>query len=224
MEAGNEAEFTFRFYNDSWAPMTIPKQEIVTARFFCCTVKARGSLGLSLPLPGMLDMNFFRPSGRSVTCTKKFMSSMPGSGSDNPRDPLALTVQQKNRAVTIEFDDFSELNVTLGCTSGRYARYFMFVARPSLLCARTVGGSKADTEVITVETTTVAPSDIRGATTAAPEEDDCLVQVPVIKFCIFKKAWKFGSSAPAERAHLGIVNWKGGGLQDIRSCTPLVAP
>eukprot|EP00408_Alexandrium_pacificum_P004036 CAMPEP_0171211486 /NCGR_PEP_ID=MMETSP0790-20130122/29647_1 /TAXON_ID=2925 /ORGANISM="Alexandrium catenella, Strain OF101" /LENGTH=152 /DNA_ID=CAMNT_0011677151 /DNA_START=8 /DNA_END=463 /DNA_ORIENTATION=- len=119
----------------------------------------------------------------------KFMSSTQGNGRDNPRDPKALTVQQKNRAVTLEFKDFDELKVTLGATAGKHARYFMYVFRPSLICAKTVGKvDGSEDEVVKVDpskATTLPP------TTSKPPAKDCLMTVPVVNYCV-PKAWKFG--------------------------------
>merc|ERR1712150_107272 len=82
---------------------------------------------------------------------------------DNPNDPLLLTAQQKNRAVTLEFKDMSQINFTIGSTPGSISRGFNFVGRPSLLCARSKNDNDADSttpvvEAITTLTTTVPPA------------------------------------------------------------------
>merc|ERR1712083_552891 len=66
-----------------------------------------------------------------------FTASKSGNGTDNPDDPLALTKLQKNRAVTLMFEDTSAFNVEIGATAGELGRVFSFVLRPSLLCAGT---------------------------------------------------------------------------------------
>jgi len=66
-----------------------------------------------------------------------FKASKVGNGADNPQDPLMLTMQQKNRAVTLEWSNVTEFALELGCSTGWHPRYFTFVARPSLWCART---------------------------------------------------------------------------------------
>jgi len=68
----------------------------------------------------------------------QFMSSTFGTGQDNPTDPMFLTQQQKNRAVSLMFSNVTELRVTLAASPGEGPRFFTFVARPSLLCAVTV--------------------------------------------------------------------------------------
>jgi hypothetical protein len=66
-----------------------------------------------------------------------FAASKEGNGADGPVDPLMLTIQQKNRAVTLEWENFTEFELELGCSTGWHPRYFTFVARPSLWCAQT---------------------------------------------------------------------------------------
>jgi len=66
-----------------------------------------------------------------------FAASKEGNGADGPEDPLLLTIHQKNRAVTLEWANSTEIELELGCSAGWHARYFTFVARPSLWCALT---------------------------------------------------------------------------------------
>merc|ERR1719221_288115 len=70
----------------------------------------------------------------------KFAASTFGDGADNPKDPSQLNQQQKNRAVTLLFNDVSEVDVTLAASPNNEVspRFFTFVMRPSLLCALTV--------------------------------------------------------------------------------------
>jgi hypothetical protein len=67
-----------------------------------------------------------------------FKASTYGTGEDNPENPMFLTDQQKNRAVSLIFDKFHEHKVTLAATHGATPRFFTFIGRPSLLCAATV--------------------------------------------------------------------------------------
>jgi len=66
-----------------------------------------------------------------------FTATKEGTGADNPSDPTELTVEQKNRAVTIEFEDTAAFNFEVGASAGKTGRVFSFVFRPSLLCAKT---------------------------------------------------------------------------------------
>jgi hypothetical protein len=66
-----------------------------------------------------------------------FTATTEGTGDDNPSDPTVLTVQQKNRAVTLEFEDTKSIDFEIGATAGATGRVFSFVFRPSLLCAKT---------------------------------------------------------------------------------------
>jgi len=64
-----------------------------------------------------------------------FQSSTFGDGDDNPTDPLHLTQQQRNRAVSFEYENVRTVRFTLSAASGTGARFFTFVGRPALLCS-----------------------------------------------------------------------------------------
>jgi len=66
-----------------------------------------------------------------------FTATTEGTGDDNPSEPTELTVQQKNRAVTVEFEDTAAFVFEVGASAGKTGRVFSFVFRPSLLCAKT---------------------------------------------------------------------------------------
>jgi len=68
--------------------------------------------------------------------TKTFTATKYGTGEDNPSNPLALNQEQRDRAVTLDFHDVSEIPVTLHTTAGEGPRVFIFVGRPSLKCAK----------------------------------------------------------------------------------------
>lgn len=88
--------------------------------------------------------------------TKVFTASQPGNGQDNPTDPLHLTEQQLERAVTFTYEPFTEAIVTLGSTSGQFhGRKFDFVGRPSLQCAT---GVEPDRVVIVESTPEEVPT------------------------------------------------------------------
>jgi hypothetical protein len=87
---------------------------------------------------------------------KVFRASQPGTGEDNPTDPLHLTEQQLQRAVTFIYEPFTEAVVTLGSTPGSHnGRKFDFVGRPSLQCATGVEPEKV---VVVNSTPTEAPT------------------------------------------------------------------
>lgn len=73
-----------------------------------------------------------------------FQATTKGTFQDNPVDPLLLTQQQKNRAVTLTYKDAAEVSVVIGSSGGGTspARAFQFVAHPVLECAKTVGKVK----------------------------------------------------------------------------------
>lgn len=183
---GSEAVFIFRFLDPvTLKPKVLTKQEFT---FFDLDQSANGDnreyIKVKEATQVWLTKNTEVEVTELATGEKQFMSSQHGSGVDNPKDPLALTVQQKNRAVTMEFENFSELHITMGATAGSYARYFMYVARPSLLCAQTVDpADNGEDEPVTVEETTPAPTTVVSTT---PEPQNCLFMVPIINFCVPK--------------------------------------
>mmetsp|Transcript_87202 Transcript_87202/g.241831 ORF Transcript_87202/g.241831 Transcript_87202/m.241831 type:complete len:351 (-) Transcript_87202:70-1122(-) len=146
MKAGSEATFTVRALDlVTLKPKKLAKRAFT---FFDLDqgdndtsteyIKVRGYSRYFLTSHTEIEVT---PEGDEI----KFLSSTRGDGSDNPESPVSLTPQQRNRAVTIEFLDFEEINVTLGCTAGKHSTYFIFAAMPSLLCAQVVG-PMADTE------------------------------------------------------------------------------
>jgi len=66
-----------------------------------------------------------------------FRATKEGTGADNPSNPMQLTKLQKDRAVTIEFENVKFFNFEIGASAGATGRLFSFVLRPSMLCART---------------------------------------------------------------------------------------
>lgn len=74
--------------------------------------------------------------------TNTFQASTPGTFDDNPVDPMLLTEEQKNRAVTLHYSHTDAVSVIIGATPGSSsARAFTFVAHPVLQCAKTIGAT-----------------------------------------------------------------------------------
>lgn len=117
-----------------------------------------------------------------------FKATKNGDSKDNPADPLLLTVEQKNKAVTIRYTDLDKFEVEMGSEghvgSGRPYRGFIFVFRPSLLCAKTIDGK--DPTVLPGTTTTNVLVD--GTTTTTVQGRNCLFIVPFVNWC-FPKFW-----------------------------------
>lgn len=64
----------------------------------------------------------------------RFDSMVPGTGKDNPRDPMTLTELQKNRAVTFLFDTQSEWRVSLLVGNGPPSgRNYMFAGKSNVV-------------------------------------------------------------------------------------------
>lgn len=137
---------------------------------------------------------YYVTNGNLINITKNaaegsvtFAATKDGTGADNPSDPLALTAEQKHKAVTVKYENADFFEAELGSTGhrgGTVPRGFSFVFRPSLLCAKTTDGNVNvdETDLVTTTVTTTVP-----ATTAA-EKKNCLFTVPVINWC-FPKFW-----------------------------------
>jgi len=71
--------------------------------------------------------------------TVTFRATTLGTFDDNPVDPLLLTDQQRNRAVTFRFEDVDEITVVIGAAPSPADpmnwRCFSFVGHPVLKCA-----------------------------------------------------------------------------------------
>lgn len=64
----------------------------------------------------------------------RYDSSMPGTGKDNPKDPMSLNERQKNRGVTFLFDTVSTFRVTLSIGGGPPSgRNFMFAGKSTVV-------------------------------------------------------------------------------------------
>lgn len=66
-----------------------------------------------------------------------FTATKEGTGDDNPKAPMVLTKEQKNKAVTVEFENIKHFDFEVAATEGKTARVFSFVFRPSMICATT---------------------------------------------------------------------------------------
>lgn len=117
-----------------------------------------------------------------------FKATKDGNGHDNPTDPLLLTVEQKNKAVTVRYHDIDNFDVEMGSEGvGHSYRGFIFVFRPSLLCAKTSDGKDPQLVNETIETTTTSGVVVEPTTTIS-DDKKCLFTIPVVGWC-FPKFW-----------------------------------
>lgn len=87
-------------------------------------------------------MHYFLTNETQINATQDgnvvtFRATKEGTGDDNPTDPTSLTIEQKNKAVTIKMEQFTSFDFEIGASPGFTGRVFEFVLRPSLLCAKT---------------------------------------------------------------------------------------
>jgi len=111
--------------------------------------------------------------GALETC---FTASTVGNGHDNPTDPLSLTKQQLDRAVTFEFDDFTELIAVVGSKGAEgqtHGRKFNFIGRPSVLCAE---GTDKDNILI-----------LQGEDSVGSEPQCCILKASTLAIACAKK-------------------------------------
>jgi len=107
-----------------------------------------------------------------------FTASKPGASDNNPEDPLALSPEQRRKAVTVQFGEVSSFRAEFGSSdklplSGY--RGFSFIPRPSLKCHAAAMGTRPPPPTLT----TTAPSP------AMPhKEQSCWFKVPVVDWCV----------------------------------------
>jgi len=119
----------------------------------------------------------------------RFSATTPGSALDNPRDPNLLTVQQKNRIVTLTFTDTSRVEAKLGCSAGSTECDFMFAVEPSLLCSKITGPHPVTQTVTTTTTTMIASTTTKGTQT---EREYCVIDINAFNLrliCFPEKQW-----------------------------------
>jgi len=119
----------------------------------------------------------------------RFNATAAGTVLDNPLDPNLLTVGQKNRVVTLAFEDKSVIEATLRCSVGSTACDFMFVASPSLLCSYTVG---RPTSPITTQTATTTMTTTMTTVTTSETIQFCVIDICALNIhwiCFPEKQW-----------------------------------
>jgi len=97
----------------------------------------------------------------ATTGSVTFTGTTEGDGADNPADPLTLTAQQRNRAVTVEFHDFTTCNINFKVTGDSMEHYFYYSGRPGVVCAAISEPGGTTKKPVSVE----APFQPSGATT-----------------------------------------------------------
>merc|ERR1712129_513162 len=118
----------------------------------------------------------------------RFSATTPGSTIDNPKDPNLLTIQQKNRIVTLTFTDTSMVEATLGCSAGSTECDFMFAVEPSLLCFKITGPDPVTRTVTTTTTMTTSPT----TTGTQTERPFCVIKIDAVDIhllCFLEKQW-----------------------------------
>jgi len=164
---GTHVEVTFEVVDRATQqPMHLPQ---VHFTFFDLDMEEGGGARESITVAGLSDAYFMHDTEVVHTAnpdgSHTFAASQVGTGHDNPADPLLLTAQQKNRCVTLKFTDFTRMRANLSASPGTHVRGFMFVGRPSVLCARTDGQGGGDSidSLVTTTTTTAAAGGAGGA-------------------------------------------------------------
>lgn len=190
---GSTVHLRFRVYDpESQQPIRLPKVDFT---FFDLDQGPNKTMVESITISNFT--NFITMQSTEVVITRNFDGSATftgstyGTGLDNPYDPLLLTLQQKNRAVTFEFEEFTEMHVTLSSTPGQHLRRFNFVGRPAVLCAMTTYWGDLGSHDSDNSTVVVSPSITTGTTTSSPEERTmcCLHVIQWDLFCRDSKEW-----------------------------------
>jgi hypothetical protein len=67
-----------------------------------------------------------------------FHATQIGTGADNPEESEGLTPVSKSKGVTLQYQFRNATEFTLGTEEGNSKRGFLFILRPSMLCAETI--------------------------------------------------------------------------------------
>lgn len=136
-------------------------------------------------------------SGTKVTKTENtteksytYTATQIAGPENNPQNPLLLTVEQKQCAVTVKYTDTDHFVAELGSIGRGKQNYrgFIFDFRPTLRCAR-VDGDDPGIVVTEKKTTTSEPTTTAAAaTTTTTTGKNCLFIVPMFGWC-FPKFW-----------------------------------
>jgi len=116
-------------------------------------------------------------SHTEVKCTKhgdvtRFSGTCPGTEGDEPANPAALTLTQKNRAVTLGYDRVQTAELTVGTTvASDTDNRFLFVAKPALLCAAMGINPEADNIPVITGLPTQTTTTSRGLVSTSSTND-----------------------------------------------------
>lgn len=136
MKRGIESQFDFTFVGtDDDLPVTI---DSVYMSVLDLDEGKRGKLRESVSIDNYAVSYLTEDTEIQATTlgngAVRFDSSMPGTGKDNPKDPMHLNERQKNRGVTFLFDSVSRFRVTLAIGGGPPSgRNFMFSGKSSVV-------------------------------------------------------------------------------------------
>mmetsp|Transcript_91654 Transcript_91654/g.285673 ORF Transcript_91654/g.285673 Transcript_91654/m.285673 type:complete len:1022 (-) Transcript_91654:447-3512(-) len=139
IKPGTHLDFTIRFYDGTTGQRVSLNNYSLT--LFDLDTGHAGASREYVELSGFVRYHLTKNTEVKVSKNGQkthFAASTEGTGADNPTDPMFLTDQQKNRAVTAMYEGVDEVNVRVGAEPGATARFFTLVHRPSLLCAITV--------------------------------------------------------------------------------------
>lgn len=150
LEPGTSLNFTVRLLDsESGMPIRMPSFALT---FFDLDEAVNNTEREFLTVGGFANAELTRNTEIKSTAnrdgTTTFSASTSGNFEDNPVDPLLLTSQQKNRAITLTFKDVTEIAATIGAGEGStsVSRGFTFVGHPVLACAKTLGPVDADAQ------------------------------------------------------------------------------
>mmetsp|Transcript_112127 Transcript_112127/g.250523 ORF Transcript_112127/g.250523 Transcript_112127/m.250523 type:complete len:957 (-) Transcript_112127:120-2990(-) len=139
LKGGSSVDLEFQLFDENEKPLTVDKVDFT---FFDLDTGKDGATTEYIKVK-TYDKAIFQSESELVETQlapgySEFKATTEGSGEDNPDDPSLLTSQQKNRAVSLVYSNLQTATVTIAASKGKTPRFFMFVARPSVLCAVTV--------------------------------------------------------------------------------------
>jgi len=197
LKEGTKAHLIFKIYDkDTWAPVRINSQQF---SFFDLDTHI-GEVVEYVKLKGITSYTVSTNTEINITQDTDgfytFTATQEGTGADNPTNPTLLTTQQKNRAVTVDFQNFDGFEAEFGTTAvdGSISpRWFKWVGRPSLLCAKNpypnLDPKKPDGDGSDVDTVTAVPTSPPDSSTTpgtVEEERNCWFIIPIFNWCFPK--------------------------------------
>merc|ERR1712008_161223 len=199
LKSGSSTSLLFSFHNPTTqAPLEV---DDVSLTFYNLHVEESTQY---VEATGYATMTVMSHS--EVKCTKdgdltRFAGTCPGTEQDEPANPAALTLMQKNRAVTLGYNRAQMAELTFGTTAASDSdSRFLFVAKPALLCAALGVNPEADNIPVISGLPTQTTTTPRSPTTWVNRRTTSTTSTAPKACCVIDWPWLFGLRLFCSRA------------------------